>query len=1713
MLAGMKASRNMQHLGSQEAATPTQIQSHIYLNASHDIVQVGSDMADDADVHSDARVFHYDHQHSPAESDLNDDAQEQEYLQDRMPLLTASLTVSGSPLGEHQARRRRSSSPTNTHKFICHHSSSSSAAAAANTSPASSRSSHSFVSLCSDFTLQLTRWICHLPPTALILLVISITLCVDHFIRPPHGFLPLRVLTGTPVHQTPPVPCGWDYEANWKIGTLMGNSPLTLKFTTRKHSEYTDKDRDDKDINDRGDDYGGVDPVITCAQIDQGISASFVADPFLIIIQKPFMDTFSIKQLVQSQRLQSSSSSSSSSPSSLSNKQTPLLPIEVPLDPLLLPQGMTHQKHSLFFVFYELKNLESYKGEIGVSVSQDGGRTFTFLGIALSEVGHLSYPVPFYDAQSHRYILIPEASYSSSIRVYTTTPQLFPFGWQLHSTPLTGHRFADTSPIFYHSMWCIFTTYDTSLHLYLASSLLIETGTGNSAPNAMMGWQAHPLSPVVQKNRVIGRSGGRPIIVDGQLIRIAQDDSIFYGSRLLMIHVDVLTMTEYKEHIVRVLEPAPTTWASIRLHHMDAHRIDAHTWLAFIDGDDTQDDHEFYQREGWFKTVKTLSIAICFLLAIYIINVRHRSDHQWQSASAPLPLSVAFGHSTGTSYERNTSHLCHLQHFGSQFSSSLESFLSWSLSVSYSASSSSSSLSGTRSNRLPYSQRKPPSAVVAVLAHCMKWLSVLISTCTSISVQTMWGFMLSALCVLLAVVVFLAPYYPTSSDGYSGFAQTCLTNDRLFQVENLLTIPMPADINARIQLKEPHAFAINLVTDTFTTSPHTDTELSFLLNLSFPHSSASFTPDAATDADFKVAMSDMTHSRTIPSDELGVSVHAISPYPLISLEPILPVSSFDSSEFFIPLPELLIVSAVSAASFDRVQNLVGSIHFWEPTQPLLIFDVGLTHKQRAIIQCWRRVTLLTFPFSSYPRHVQNLFNYAYRLLIIQEAFAVTNASAIVILDNGVEIRRPFAFSPIKRSLIRAGYWFTEHSIGSIGNSATSSVAKQSMEWTLNKLGASPILMSSVPLCASGLTAFSRSSIAYVEIVLPAIDCALHEECIAPDGAGTDTHNFDHSVLSALIHQTGRYCESNRAYHEWDMSYLTETETNYNQVAFAWRRGHAPKPYIRHIQQHINAQCSFIPPLKRALIENPAVEKSASEFIRIQKNITAISQPSGNNVHHDHNSDESSTSSSSSDLKAQLNDIIVQGMEGFPMDASHPVVVCLKQNFNQRFPCREPIEKHERLLMHRDAKGLIMPSSSLMQEDQFIVVLRRMRASGNWISALLINIWIWSVFYQWKHIKGSNMLLSLLILLPVTVAIFFPFYMISLNDHGTFSPLVVWWSTHLHHISKTSLIYAPSTPSISNMHKLSSSAAKTSVSDADFSVLPPAAFHPPTSSVRVVFTLSTLPHQLEFINETLNSLAAQELIPAAIYLNLPEMNRRTGQLYTPPTYLTQGQWMGVPLIINRGEDIGPLTKLAPTLLVENDPLTIIITCDSDKVYPKTLSKALVWFSEHDPTTVYGVCGWSFLWRPPPVGVLPIYVPWLQRGYYGRRVDVLQACCGNAYRRGMFPLTHSSEMQRFMSPHPSCFTTDDLWIAGWLATMTDTQHPIPLVLIPGGHSMWDTNSPEPSTAQWKRHLNSHSDGLGSSWDLSSINTAAGIDMACIRGVEQTLGPWREKRKFIE
>ncbi|GIL82331.1 hypothetical protein Vretifemale_11237, partial [Volvox reticuliferus] len=135
------------------------------------------------------------------------------------------------------------------------------------------------------------------------------------------------------------------------------------------------------------------------------------------------------------------------SPAALNISETPLITcadvtstsVSFVRTPFLHMPGNGEQVDpSKWTVFYEMRNLQTFNSEIGVSESRDGGATWQHVGIALADPRlSLSSPFVVYDAPTKRYVMLPDSSMHGSgrgggvFRAFVTTAQEFPLGWKL----------------------------------------------------------------------------------------------------------------------------------------------------------------------------------------------------------------------------------------------------------------------------------------------------------------------------------------------------------------------------------------------------------------------------------------------------------------------------------------------------------------------------------------------------------------------------------------------------------------------------------------------------------------------------------------------------------------------------------------------------------------------------------------------------------------------------------------------------------------------------------------------------------------------------------------------------------------------------------------------------------------------------------------------------------------------------------------------------------------------------------------------------------------------------------------------------------------------------------------------------------------------------------------------------------------------------------
>ncbi|EFJ42658.1 acetylglucosaminyltransferase [Volvox carteri f. nagariensis] len=440
---------------------------------------------------------------------------------------------------------------------------------------------------------------------------IILVLIIDPLIDKPVGLIKLRHFTRKQLSHGLNA-CSWDYEGSWRIGFARGSpDPMHLDVSPE--------------------------PVITCANLANATAVSFVADPFLFIPDR------SIAPLTAAILLANSTFGNGAKRGDDAGGGGDGLP---------------------WFAFYEMKNLARYIGELGVAVSYDDGATWLHLGTALAESFHLSFPLVLYDSTTEQYLMFPETSAArdGAVRVYGTSQETFPFGWQLLSSRQLDDpgwaatrrwfqfgapaKYVDTAPVWFRSRWWIFTTRVGSpparqpkytLLLYTADELLGE-------------WRAHPsnlagaASLKANGGRVpygidadprYARNGGRPFVLGDALYRWSQDCSRYYGEALVLLRADVANESSYVERVVTRYEPRRdgVSWNAERVHHADLQLLPDGTWGGFVDGDRYADGMAFFiEREQWFLELKALLLRLAMLqLFLVVVAVAMMYAGYWEA--------------------------------------------------------------------------------------------------------------------------------------------------------------------------------------------------------------------------------------------------------------------------------------------------------------------------------------------------------------------------------------------------------------------------------------------------------------------------------------------------------------------------------------------------------------------------------------------------------------------------------------------------------------------------------------------------------------------------------------------------------------------------------------------------------------------------------------------------------------------------------------------------------------------------------------------------------------------------------------------------------------------------------------------------------------------------------------------------------------------------
>lgn len=242
------------------------------------------------------------------------------------------------------------------------------------------------------------------------------------------------------------------------------------------------------------------------------------------------------------------------------------IPADFVADPFIISDQST------FYMFFEVLNKYTARGEIGMATSKDGDE-WRYEKIVLKEDFHLSYPHVF--TYNDQFYMIPETIEANGVFLYKS--KRFPEEWEKVCELIPGTYF-DSSIFFYQEKWWLLAGTIGKLHLFFSNQL-------------EEGWIEHPKSPLISDNQSISRPAGRVIVDDGAIYRFTQDYQSYYGKSVTSFKITALSETEYlEEEITVVLQGSNQKgeWRKDGMHHIDQLKIKENEWLIAVDGQQFQ---------------------------------------------------------------------------------------------------------------------------------------------------------------------------------------------------------------------------------------------------------------------------------------------------------------------------------------------------------------------------------------------------------------------------------------------------------------------------------------------------------------------------------------------------------------------------------------------------------------------------------------------------------------------------------------------------------------------------------------------------------------------------------------------------------------------------------------------------------------------------------------------------------------------------------------------------------------------------------------------------------------------------------------------------------------------------------------------------------------------------------------------------------------------
>ena len=199
--------------------------------------------------------------------------------------------------------------------------------------------------------------------------------------------------------------------------------------------------------------------------------------------------------------------------------------------------------------------------------------------------------------------------------------------------------------------------------------------------------------------------------------------------------------------------------------------------------------------------------------------------------------------------------------------------------------------------------------------------------------------------------------------------------------------------------------------------------------------------------------------------------------------------------------------------------------------------------------------------------------------------------------------------------------------------------------------------------------------------------------------------------------------------------------------------------------------------------------------------------------------------------------------------------------------------------------------------------------------------------------------------------------------------------------------------------------------------------------KIVVSFTTSPSRLYRVEPVIEAMLNQDYKPHTIEINLPDLYKNK-EPYTIPEFLqprADGTYRYPKVsVIRTGRDIGPSSKVIPTLLrYKDNPDVFVVSIDDDHKYPdKIISTLVKGLHLYGPKNVYGIGG------------LDVYaIPKMRMSMYGYnktyQVGTIEGVFGVLYNPRLIKDDIVEYYDKVMKCS-ECITSDDITISNYLAS---------------------------------------------------------------------------------